>query len=439
MRVSLPVLLIFSVLSACGDGADEPGAAAACGNGNVEQGEDCDDGNLLGADGCSPTCSTETGDVEGEPNDDVDDANPLSLPATIIGNLRINDVDCYAVDIAEQGSVTGLLLPDDETSCAEDLVVELFDEDGERIAAGLPDPETGCGSLDANQETFARYLPQGQYFLCVRGVFGQDAPTYTLSASTADSCDELAPLTPDTTQDLDRDGSADVCDDDDDNDGVNDDVDNCPETPNGAGMDYPFNTAEDGFIRQWMSLGPFTTGASPGDCEPSVDDFAAMPDGDAEPVLGGDIVSGRYWIASLTNIEVSATVSFLDFYNVTAPRESYVFTWIYSPTTRDAQVAIGADDGHRAWLGGEALGFSAGCQGVYVDQFRYPVTLQEGWQPLLIKIRDNGGGWGVIARFLDDADEPITDLEVSFEPDFWVDDQRDTDGDGIGDVCDPQP
>ena len=35
--------------------------AASCGNGNVEMGEDCDDGNRIGGDGCSPACKLEAG------------------------------------------------------------------------------------------------------------------------------------------------------------------------------------------------------------------------------------------------------------------------------------------------------------------------------------------------------------------------------------------
>jgi fibro-slime domain-containing protein len=35
--------------------------ATVCGNGNVETGEQCDDGNTLAGDGCSPTCQVESG------------------------------------------------------------------------------------------------------------------------------------------------------------------------------------------------------------------------------------------------------------------------------------------------------------------------------------------------------------------------------------------
>ena len=75
------------------------------------------------------------------------------------------------------------------------------------------------------------------------------------------------------------------------------------------------------------------------------------------------------------------------------------------------------------------------------DKYKYPVTLSEGWHRLTIRVRDHGGQWGVMARFLDaDSGKAIKDLELSIHPyGSWVDNQSDTDGDGVGDVCDMRP
>jgi cysteine-rich repeat protein len=40
-----------------------------CGNGTVDPGEECDDGNTVGGDGCSATCSDEDSDGDGVPNE----------------------------------------------------------------------------------------------------------------------------------------------------------------------------------------------------------------------------------------------------------------------------------------------------------------------------------------------------------------------------------
>ena len=44
-----------------------PTARCRCGDGVTDEGETCDDGNSIGADGCAPGCREE-GDLEIEPN-----------------------------------------------------------------------------------------------------------------------------------------------------------------------------------------------------------------------------------------------------------------------------------------------------------------------------------------------------------------------------------
>ena len=60
---------------------------------------------------------------------------------------------------------------------------------------------------------------------------------------------------------------------------------------------------------------------------------------------------------------------------------------------------------------------------------------------LLMRIYDQGGGWGNVVRFKEtDSDTPVGDLRLSLSPDGpWTDDQGDQDGDGLGDFCDPEP
>ena len=74
-----------------------------------------------------------------------------------------------------------------------------------------------------------------------------------------------------------------------------------------------------------------------------------------------------------------------------------------------------------------------------IDQFQAEVTLTGDWQLLLVKVRDQGGGWGNYTRFLDETGAPMTELEVALSADGGALPATDTDGDGTGDACDPTP
>lgn len=421
----------------CTEGVDCP-VAPMCGDAQVDDGEACDDGNPWGGDGCTPTCAVEEGILEVEPNDDPAFPQDIDGASSVHGALPSGDRDCFALTVPEAGMVTAKLAPDEAGGCSFEAVVELFDDSGVRITSGLPGVD-GCATIDASLDTWARYLSAGEYALCVGAIFDQVVPAYTLTLISGDSCSEAGPP-PDPTQDLERDGIADVCDDDDDNDGVLDTSDNCPAAPNGPQQPLPWDTSDDGFVRLWLVLGPFTSGVTPGGCEPSLDSFAGMNDSDVAAAIG-DSVGATPWFAHYTWPQQSAVLRFTDWFMPTAPREAYAMTWLYAPNVRNGVLAIGADDGLRVWFNGDEVGMNAGCQGVATDQFKYPVTVQQGWNRLLTKVYDGGGGWGQVVRvYYQDEMTPMTDLDVSIAgPMPWLDNQGDLDMDGIGDICDPDP
>lgn len=60
--------------------------ADTCGDGVLDEGEECDDGNLARGDCCGATCAVEPG-CEREPNDSLEQATPVRGPATLFGIL----------------------------------------------------------------------------------------------------------------------------------------------------------------------------------------------------------------------------------------------------------------------------------------------------------------------------------------------------------------
>jgi hypothetical protein len=223
-------------------------------------------------------------------------------------------------------------------------------------------------------------------------------------------------------------------DGDSDDDGVQDDVDNCPSMSNGPKT--PARTPDaDGWLQDWLTFGPVTGTTSPDVCLPSLDELSG---GDAQlaPEIGTLEADGRAWVAALGS---PAIFDFLpDFGFVDPAREVYTHVYVYSASARDVTLSVGADDGVRAWVEGATVLDVATCQGVYIDQFQASVSLIAGWNRLTLKVRDQGGGWGMAVRFLDNG-VPVSDLELSLSADGVLDPQSDLDADGLGDVCDPTP
>jgi cysteine-rich repeat protein len=421
----------------CDDGADNhDGLADACrrdcrlprcGDLVVDSDEDCDDGAFLGGDGCTPGCVSEVGQSEVEPNDDSDSANTWIGP-TAYGSLIDGDIDCYAVDATDCGDVGAALVGE----CPDLAVLGLYDPEGARIAQGSPGAD-GCAVLDPFEAEGARLVDGGRWTVCVEGLLGEDVPGYGLQVEVTAVGEVVHDV--DEADDPDGDGLPDRCDLDRDGDGVLDDDDNCPDVQNGPDA-TPLAPDSDGLLRSWLRAGPYTGLSSPDTCLPSVESLVAEDDSTALPAIG-DAAGTLLWSAFWSDI---GRVSLYDLATVDAPREAYIAVYVRSDTTRSATLALGPDDGARAWLGGVEVLSINGCQGTTLDQFQAEVELVEGWQTLLIKVFDQGGDWANYARFLDADGAPVLDLELSLDPaGAWVSDQTDSDGDGLGDACDPEP
>lgn len=401
---------------------------AACGDGVVDAAEACDDANAWGGDGCTPACAAETGLPEEEPNDSPDEAPPW--PGTPVnGSLPAGDRDCFAVDVAACGAVEARFLD----GCDAPATLALVDPAGVEVAIGA-DGADGCPALDPAHAPGARFVEEGTWVVCAQGLLGAPVPAYTLDLSVI--APEDATFEMDEEDDPDGDGRPDRCDADQDGDGVANEEDDCPAIPNGPDA-APLSPSVDGFLRQWLSIGPFTGTESTVDCRASEDALLDGDDANAAPALGdrvGDLAWTVFW-------STEDRLGYLDRYaTVDAPRELYQAVYLRSDDARTVTLSVGPDDGARVWLNGVQVVDFSGCQPAYADYVLQEVTLAAGWNRLLVKIRDAGGDWANYVRFLDGGGAPVLDLEVSLSPEgAWVPGQGDTDGDGIGDLCDETP
>lgn len=80
-------------------------------------------------------------------------------------------------------------------------------------------------------------------------------------------------------------------------------------------------------------------------------------------------------------------------------RAAYLRAEVYSPRSQKARLEMGSDDGIKAWLNGTVVHKNKTNRGVSPGQDVVQVSLNRGWNTLLLKITQGGGDWGACARF----------------------------------------
>ena len=79
---------------------------------------------------------------------------------------------------------------------------------------------------------------------------------------------------------------------------------------------------------------------------------------------------------------------------------AYAYGEIVSPKAQVCVLALGSNDGARAWLNGEAILDAPGPRGLKLDHNLVPVALRAGTNALLLKVEERGNRWGFACRLL---------------------------------------
>jgi hypothetical protein len=100
---------------------------------------------------------------------------------------------------------------------------------------------------------------------------------------------------------------------------------------------------------------------------------------------------------------------------------AYMRTRVKSPVKQEVLLYTGSDDGLKVWLNGKVVHATGGGRGMQIDTDKIKVTLDAGWNALLMKVTQGSGPWSACARFVmpDTAWNqqpgnivPIPDLEI---------------------------
>jgi len=95
----------------------------------------------------------------------------------------------------------------------------------------------------------------------------------------------------------------------------------------------------------------------------------------------------------------------------------YVRAAVWSDERREARLEVGSDDGVKVWLGGQIVHSAAVSRGHSPFEDKISITLESGWNPLLLKIVQIGGGWGFSCAVRSSDGSPLSGVRVRARPD----------------------
>jgi hypothetical protein len=174
----------------------------------------------------------------------------------------------------------------------------------------------------------------------------------------------------------------------------------------------------DGFIRDWLLLGPLPL---PNDAREVAGLNRDFLNGEATvtPKAGDKVRHGdkdvTWRTCSLATWDMKMKQ---EFPGNTDNCAAYAVAYIFSPTDQNnLKLKYGSDDQARIWVNGKVVAEHLGGRGAKVDDsVATGVSLHKGTNTLVFKLVNGGGDWGGGLRFTDAHDQPVTNLNVSTIP-----------------------
>ncbi|MBI5366329.1 MAG: hypothetical protein HZA54_04775 [Planctomycetes bacterium] len=152
-----------------------------------------------------------------------------------------------------------------------------------------------------------------------------------------------------------------------------------------------------GFVRAWRVAGPFDNEQDEGFTR---DDVPA-----ADPP-----------VAEWRRVADAETLDFLPLFERKENVSAYAHVYLKPGAPGPARLWLGSDDGVRAWLNGELVHDRHAHRPLKRDQDRVDVELEGGWNRLLLKVDQGGGGWAATLRVSRPDGSALPGLEFAADP-----------------------
>jgi len=106
----------------------------------------------------------------------------------------------------------------------------------------------------------------------------------------------------------------------------------------------------------------------------------------------------------------SGLIDFTSYITTDKSVVAYLSGQLWSDESQDVFLKIGSDDGVKIWLNGEVVHANNVLRGHKTGEDKVAVKLEKGWNILLVKVTQGGGGWGFSARLVDKDDNVLKNI-----------------------------
>ncbi len=158
-------------------------------------------------------------------------------------------------------------------------------------------------------------------------------------------------------------------------------------------------------MRQWLVIGPFPDLDHSGLEKPLLDETTLAPS-------HGEQANGFTWQS------VASSKDFIDLVAQFTPNIdvlAYAHLYLYAPAPTPCTLVFGSDDGIRIWLNGALVYALHISRSADPNQNTQAITLQQGWNRLLVKNNQESGGWGFFMRLQTPDGKPLTGIKYQLD------------------------
>ena len=180
-------------------------------------------------------------------------------------------------------------------------------------------------------------------------------------------------------------------------------------------------TDEEGFITNWLIVGPFPNPGERPDNAGFHVDYLKNYGGEAGhiPADGTEIAKDDGTMVKWQQYKSQddIRVNFFDAEHLDLGYETedilvYAACWLECYQDVDVEIRVGSDDGYKLWVDHKLIGEEHVYRAAAIDQESYPITLSEGMHLILIKVDQDYGGFEFVMRVVTPDHRKIPEIKV---------------------------